>query len=648
MKAIFRRAGLVAGAVGLVGAMVALPAGANSGAAAAATSGSGRLATGAAAGNTAYWAEQYAQPPNWIFPFASVQFYSVANVNDFEQLMYRPLYWLDNGGKPGLDEARSLAQPPIVNGAQVIVNLKGWRWSDGETVDAQDVVFFLNMLRAERDNFAGYAPGELPDNLVSVSAASPTAESLTITFNRSYNYTWLLLNELSQITPMPAAWDISGLQPNGQPDPPGSGGCSALTWSTAVEAACQAVWTFMTDDNSTNTHPQEAGDLATYATNPLWQVVDGPWHLSSFSATTGAATMLPNGGYSGNDKPHFARFVEVPFTSSASELDALGRGTLTVGYVPLADTPPAPFPGGTGPNLPGLASTYNLGAQYSWVTNYFPINFDSRGDGGYAGAIFAQLYFRQALAMLVDQRGIISRYLHNYAVPGVGPVPTDPATSFLSETEINYPYDHNAAAAIKLLKEHGWKIVPDGTDVCAAAAGCGKGVGKGARLSFQLDYASANATLAKTVTAEAAGWSAAGIAVGLKALSFNDIIVIAASCFTGDSAACHSWEMVDWGGGWLYFPDFDPSGEFLFQSGSSYNYGNYSDPRDDTLIRASIDSQSNSWFYDWESYLAAQAPVVWQPDSATTLVEVAKGVSGVVVNDSLQTLTPEDWYTTAS
>src|SRR4029077_18765650 len=117
--------------------------------------------------------------------------------------------------------------------------------------------------------------------------------------------------------------------------------------------------------------------------------------------------MVPNAGYSGNDKPHFARFVELPFTTDASELAALKHGSVTVGYLPIADAPPAPFPGGTGPNLPALAGTYDLGPQYSWVVNYFPINFDSRGDGGFAGAIFRQLYLRQAMAMLVDQRGII-------------------------------------------------------------------------------------------------------------------------------------------------------------------------------------------------------------------------------------------------
>ena len=41
--------------------------------------------------------------------------------------------------------------------------------------------------------------------------------------------------------------------------------------------------------------------MNTYATNPLWQDVYGPYKLSSFNATTGAYTLAPNPSYSG---PH--------------------------------------------------------------------------------------------------------------------------------------------------------------------------------------------------------------------------------------------------------------------------------------------------------------------------------------------------------
>ncbi len=37
--------------------------------------------------------------------------------------------------------------------------MKGWKWSNGEAVDASDVVFWLNMMKAEPGNYYGYVAG---------------------------------------------------------------------------------------------------------------------------------------------------------------------------------------------------------------------------------------------------------------------------------------------------------------------------------------------------------------------------------------------------------------------------------------------------------------------------------------------------------
>jgi peptide/nickel transport system substrate-binding protein len=36
--------------------------------------------------------------------------------------------------------------------------MKGWKWSDGKTVDAADLIFWLNMMKAERASFYGHVP----------------------------------------------------------------------------------------------------------------------------------------------------------------------------------------------------------------------------------------------------------------------------------------------------------------------------------------------------------------------------------------------------------------------------------------------------------------------------------------------------------
>jgi hypothetical protein len=47
------------------------------------------------------FAESAGGSPNWILPIATVATQSVANVIDFDYLMWRPLYWPDDGGLGG-------------------------------------------------------------------------------------------------------------------------------------------------------------------------------------------------------------------------------------------------------------------------------------------------------------------------------------------------------------------------------------------------------------------------------------------------------------------------------------------------------------------------------------------------------------------
>ena len=155
-----------------------------------------------------------------------------------------------------------------------------------------------------------------------------TANTVTFTFNKAYNQHWILYNELAQITPLPVAWDITAAG-----GAPGSGGCSSAAYGTA-DAACTKVYTFLSDQAGYNPNNPSAANnsLSTYATNPLWQVVDGPWKLKSFNPD-GENTMVPNSTYSGPIKPTVKSFTELPYTSGDSEFNALVGGNLSVGYV---------------------------------------------------------------------------------------------------------------------------------------------------------------------------------------------------------------------------------------------------------------------------------------------------------------------------
>ena len=189
-------------------------------------------------------------------------------------------------------------------------------------------MFWMNMLHAQKANWAGYSAGAIPDDLSSVVANSPT--KLTFTVTGKVNSYWFTYNELSQITPMPVAWDITS--PGAKA---GSGGCSAAPYGTA-DTACTAVYTFLSKQAGYNPANPNAtnNSFSTYATNPIWQVVDGPFRLTHFDAT-GNVTMVPNPTYSGPIKPTIKKFIELPYTSDSAEYNALVGGQVNVGLPPV-------------------------------------------------------------------------------------------------------------------------------------------------------------------------------------------------------------------------------------------------------------------------------------------------------------------------
>src|SRR3984957_19804648 len=103
-------------------------------------------------GGTAVWAELPSDTPNFIFPFDPPGLFSVSNISEFQNLMYRPLYWFGQGTTPDLNLSLSVGKNPVYsNGSKTItIDLNNYVWSNGETVTAQDVVFWMNMMAAEK------------------------------------------------------------------------------------------------------------------------------------------------------------------------------------------------------------------------------------------------------------------------------------------------------------------------------------------------------------------------------------------------------------------------------------------------------------------------------------------------------------------
>ncbi|TME67689.1 MAG: hypothetical protein E6I50_09110, partial [Chloroflexi bacterium] len=97
---------------------------------------------------------------------------------------------------------------------------------------------------------------------------------------------------------------------------------------------------------------------------------------------------------------------------------------------------------------------------------------------------------------------------------------------------------------------------------------------------------------------------------------FNTVITDA---FGGSTAA----DMDNWGGGWIFAPDYYPTGDEIFSTGAGSNGGAYSDPKNDANTVASTSSNDIKALNTYEDYLAQQLPVIWIPvaDSALSLVK---------------------------
>jgi peptide/nickel transport system substrate-binding protein len=604
------------------------------------TSGAGGASARSAApvrGGTAYWAEQPLTPPNYIFPLISGAYYTNENVYDFQTLMYRPLYWYGDAGRPGIDYRLSLAAPPVYSAdARVVtITLKRANWSDGEAVSVRDVILWLHLLKADRAQWASYVPGGFPDNVTSWTVEGP--RRLALHLDRSYNPVWFTNNELSQITPLPLAWDrtsLSGCARSACPVPAAAAGHGG---PDTTPAGARAVYRFL---------DAQAKRVATYASSPVWSIVDGPWRLASLSSS-GQADFVPNPDYRGPNRPRLARFVELPFTSETAEFSVLRAGPaqggrsgsspqISVGYVPDTDVP----------QVPALRSQgYRVGDLYPFGFDYFEPNFNNP----VVGPILRQLYFRQAFQHLVDQSGWIHAFYAGVGVPTYSPVPAQPANPYSDAQARSNPYPFSIATAARLLTAHGWRVKPGATTVCAhpgqGPGRCGAGISAGQPLHFTLTYPSGMSSTDGAMVDLQSVARRVGIQIVLREVTSATVTAEIEPC-APHTAACR-WQLGQYGSAWVFAPDHYPTGEEIFQTGATGNVGSYSDPTIDRLIKATTTSPAAGAQRALDAYANAvreQLPDFWQP-SPGTVITYQVNLVGAAPN-AYGYLSPEEWYFT--
>lgn len=562
------------------------------------------------------FAEAPGANPNYIFPYMSCTYFSVDNINQFEDLMYRPLYWFGLGASSAVQYALSPGNAAKAsNGDKTYtIDLKGWKFSDGQTVDAQSVMFFLNMYKADPDSYCGYNPGfGIPDQL---SSASGSGNTVTLNFKQSVNPNWILYNYFSEITPFPEAWDKTS-----DGGAAGSGHCSTDTWgSSQARIDCDAVEAYL--DNSALT-------TSNY-TNSTWQVDDGPYKLTSFDSL-GNATFVPNTSYSGPVKSKVGEVQEVAYATTSDEETALRGDALQLGFVDPTDLPgPSPKIGKVGPNIGALTGHYNLVTGSAWSFNYTVVNYNANN-----GAILKQLYVRQALQESTNQPGIIASYFKNYGAPTCSPLPPNTPTSISGKVSCAYTYSLSKAET--LLANHGWKN-EGGTLECektgTSSSECGSGITANEKLSLSYYFLDEDQDPSgiQGIEAEISAWKSMHIAVSSTQDTFDNVI---SNCTTGVPGG---YDLCFWGGGWLYAPDYYPSGETLFTPTGGFNLGGYVNTEMTSLIDATTFGTAKLTAY--AKYAAQQLPVLYEPN-ATGTGEVNKDLHGVLPPDPLENFMPE-------
>jgi peptide/nickel transport system substrate-binding protein len=575
-------------------------------------------------GGTVTFAEQPGSPPTYIFPLYDGENSGNNNITYLQPLMWLPLYWFGHSqnDQATINYPLSMAYPPVFSngGETVTMKLKKYEWSNGKPVTSRDLEFWMNLLLAEKNQSAAYVPGGWMDHVAGMSAPSPY--TFILRFNVKYNATYLLYNGLSILQPIPqAVWDkTSATSPVGNYD--------------ETPAGAAAVYTYLN---------KESMSLSTWDTNPLWQVVDGPWRLKPKTGfqVTGQTIMIPNHLYSGPDKPKISEFEELPFTSSTAEFDALQSGSVDYGYVPTTEV------GDIGSLK---AEGYSIKPWYEWGLTFIEVNFSNPK---YA-ALENQLYIRQAMQHLIDQTSYIKNILLNYGTPTYGPVPTFPASNFLSPAAKNNPYPYSTAAAQKLLTEHGWAIPKSGGAATCTRAGsgstdCGAGIASGAKLSLPMLYITGVPSLQDEVEAMQSAFDSSGIQLQLSQAPANTVLSEAFECLGKTTATCPASSTglsLIASPVYTYVPIYYPDGDSLFGCGGATNGGNYCNSQVESLIKQIITNQSSSMsaMYSYQTLVADQIPVLWFPTSAYQISAISPKLGGVTAQDSTAHIYPSVWY----
>lgn len=310
----------------------------------------------------------------------------------------------------------------------------------------------------------------------------------------------------------------------------------------------------------------------------LLRYSDGPYRLDEFH--TGRYLMLSRNNHYSGPPVHPKHIVFYMYPLASGEFLALKSGHIDLGNVPHLLLPAQ--------NLVHNLRTCVTNGGYG--INYIPLNFRNASD-----SFFKDISVRQALEMAIDQQQIINVAYHGLGKASFSPVPSNPPT-FLSpqmKLAVNHPANRfSVEQADRLLTDDGWLL---------DSLGIRRKNGK--TLIFSLLVSSASRTNRVVAELIQDDWRKIGVIVHIHLVPFNVELSRLANPRDWDSAIIP----------WIYSPDYYPSGDGLFNTNGGTNYGGYSSPEMDKLIKQTTSNPGKSALFAYQDFAAKHLPVIFLP-----------------------------------
>ena len=562
--------------------------------------------------------------PTDIFPIIASANASITTAG-FIDTMVLPLYNGPSGATPEINYAVSLANKPTFSDGDRTVTIPmktNYKWSDGNPVDANDLIFDIDLVKAavkeNAANWSAFTPGLIPDSIASITATGKY--TVVMHLKKAYNPSFFLNDQLQgNLFPMPST-----------------------DWNVASDKGPHLDYTNPANAKKIYDYLSKLGtQVATFASTPLWKIVDGPLVMASFSATNSSYTQKVNAAFGGSPKPRFSVLSTESFTGITPQLNALRTGSLDIASIDFSQLG----------LVPGLRSSGYSVYGYPEL-GWFAALYNFHDATGHFNSIISQLYIRQALADLEDQQAYLQGVYKNAGVVAYGPVPSVPPTPFTPNDAVHTPYPFNAAAAVSLLKSHGWKVVPNGQTTCvkagSAAGECGAGIPAGTPFKFTWFYVPATQTPSSSLESEAFASEAkqqAGIDIQLESKTFNYLTANYNDADSADAKYDNAWGVVNFGG---FSDDYYPTQSTIFDTKGVYNAGGYSIPEANTLINDSVFSSNPNAVKNEASFLTANPPGLFMPN-ADYIYAVSKKIGGTPASFlalTQQVEFPQYWYLT--